>query len=352
MATVDPLESSVQLSPISIETKCEILNHLWGVTVRPSQYYTSDFDFDTYFSYYTAQCNDALHDGGRHVSVRTHRDVIKIAQDLKNSHTRDAVKSTLASKMRTPRPANEDEILDGSIDLVLRLLLMIEFGHLQYGFTGRKQLVWDSNSLEDFVHGYFNTPRALGQETVKLEKIFNARNLGRIAGMAIEWTDNLADHLRLTDGDKKVAIFHHASFLECQLKSPLFPDGLIEETMRTLALLFPQSDRATQKWFTSLSSSSRVRQRLDNKASKSGRLRADDRHIANFPFWHDQLVILKQVFDEAEPSNLSQWWCDRRKRVQWYTFWVALLVLALTVFFGLVQCIEGGLQVYKAYHPS
>jgi hypothetical protein len=36
--------------------------------------------------------------------------------------------------------------------------------------------------------------------------------------MEIEWADNLADHLRLTDGDKKVAIFHHASFLECQLK--------------------------------------------------------------------------------------------------------------------------------------
>jgi hypothetical protein len=218
MATLDPLISSIQLSPISIETKCEILKHLWGVTVRPSQYYTGEFDFDTYFSYYTAQCNDALHDGGRHVSVRTHRDVINVAQDLKSSQTRAIIKNTLAANMRTPRLANEDEILDGSIDLVLRLLLMVEFGHLQYGFTGRKQLAWDSDSLEEFVHGYFNTPQALGQETVKLEKIFNARNLGRIAGMEIEWTDNLADHLRLTDGDKKVAIFHHASFLECQLK--------------------------------------------------------------------------------------------------------------------------------------
>jgi hypothetical protein len=167
------------------------------------------------------------------------------------------------------------------------------------------------------------------------------------------------------DGDKKVAIFHHASFLECQLKkyvslststqtetkpsSPLFPGGLIEETIRTLALLFPQSDRATQRWFNALSSH---HLHLDSKACKSRRLRADDRHIANFPFWHDQLVILKQVFDEAEPSSLSQLRCDRRKRVQWYTFWVALLVLALTIFFGLVQCVEGALQVYKAYHPS
>lgn len=366
MAAIESLDSSIQFSPINTETKCEILNQLWGITIRPSQYYTSDLDFNTYFSYYTEQCNDALHDGGRHVSVRTHRDILNITQDLKNSQTREAVKSTLGSKMRTPRPANEDELLDGSIDLVLRLLLMVEFGHLQYGFTGRKQLVWTSDPLEEFIHAYFNAPRALGQETVKLEKIFNARNLGRIAGIEIEWTNNLADHLRLTDGDKKVAIFHHASFLECQLKkyarlqhiphngadfsSPLFPGGLIEETIRTLTLLFPQSDRDSNKWFTQLASSKHLR--LDSKAIKCGRLRADDRHIGNFPFWHDQLVILKQVFDEAEPSNLLQWWCDRRKRVQWYTFWVALLVLALTIFFGLVQCIEGALQVYKAYYPS
>ena len=40
--------------------------------------------------------------------------------------------------------------------------------------------------------------------------------------------------------------------------------------------------------------------------------------------------------------------------VKWYTFWVAALVLALTVFvfFGLVQCVEGGLQAYNAFYPS
>jgi hypothetical protein len=37
-----------------------------------------------------------------------------------------------------------------------------------------------------------------------------------MAGLEIVWTDNLADHLRLTDDDTKVHIFHHASFLEIQ----------------------------------------------------------------------------------------------------------------------------------------
>jgi hypothetical protein len=75
----------------------------------------------------------------------------------------------------------------------------------------------------------------------------------------------------------------------------------------------------------------------------------EERQIENFQYWHDRLVILKQVFDEAEPSNIRQWWNDRRKRVQWYTFWVAAaVVLTLTIFFGLVQSVEGAIQVYYA----
>lgn len=77
----------------------------------------------------------------------------------------------------------------------------------------------------------------------------------------------------------------------------------------------------------------------------------EDRQIENFVFWHDRLVILKGFFDEAEPSTLSEWWYDRRKKVQWYTFWVAAVVLILTVFFGLVQSVEGGMQVWKAFNP-
>jgi hypothetical protein len=144
-----------------------------------------------------------------------------------------------------------------------------------------------------------------------------------------------------------VPITPHVAIL-ADFSSPLFPDGLIEETLQTLRLLFPGTDSDAKKWFRKISSS----QKLDSCAIKCGRLRAEERHIDKFKFWRDRLIILKQLFDENEPSTLSQWWCDRRKRVQWYTFWVAALVLALTVFFGLVQSVEGALQVYKAYNPA
>jgi hypothetical protein len=77
------------------------------------------------------------------------------------------------------------------------------------------------------------------------------------------------------------------------------------------------------------------------------------RQLSNFEFWHDRMAMLKQAFDEADPKTVRQWWSDRRKPVQWFNFWFAVaLVVGLTVFFGLVQSIEGALQVYKAYHPS
>jgi hypothetical protein len=87
---------------------------------------------------------------------------------------------------------------------------------------------------------------------------------------------------------------------------------------------------------------------------KCGRLSStssEDHQIKTFRYWHDRFVILKQVLDDTEPSTVKQWWRDRRKRVQWYTFWVAAMVLALAVLFGLVQCVEGGLQVWKTYYP-
>ena len=117
--------------------------------------------------------------------------------------------------------------------------------------------------------------------------------------------------------------------------------------MRSLALLFPQVED-TERWFREMSST----QSLDNRVIRCGLLRTDDRQIEKFKFWRDRIIILKQVFDEAKPSTLLQWWYDRRNGKQWYTFWIAVLVLILTFFFGFVQSIEGALQAYKAFHPS
>ncbi|KAH8767658.1 hypothetical protein BGZ57DRAFT_988294 [Hyaloscypha finlandica] len=313
--------------------------------IWPLDISSGNVNYDSYFSYYSEQCNLALYDGERHISAKSHQDIIEIAEQIRSHVDRKDITLWLSSRLPFPRLENEEERINGSIDLVVRLLCMINVGELQYGFSGQERLMWSENSLEHWIKNYFHAPRLLDNEHVKLEKIFSALNLGRIAGIEIQFTNNLADHLRLMgEDDKKVSIFHNASFLMVQRNNSMFPDGLIDETIRTLALLFPQSDPKTRKWFRKLSRTFNI----DCQVVKCDRLRAIDRQINNFAFWRDRLVVLKQVFDEAEPSTLSQWWCDRRNEVQWYTFWVAILVLVLTLVFGLVQCIEGAVQIYTA----
>ena len=59
-------------------------------------------------------------------------------------------------------------------------------------------------------------------------------------------------------------------------------------------------------------------------------------------------MVLKQTFDDSEPHKLSHWWYDDRKKVQWYTFWIAALVLVLTIVFGLIQSIAGVVQAWAS----
>jgi hypothetical protein len=110
-------------------------------------------------------------------------------------------------------------VLNASINLAIRLLLMIEVGNIPNGFSGYRSLQWNQGTLRQFLAVIFAPRAAPLQERVRLEKFFTARNIERIAGIRLRWTNNLADHLRLFDSDDDelvVNIFHHTSFLVMQ----------------------------------------------------------------------------------------------------------------------------------------
>ncbi|KAH7179150.1 uncharacterized protein B0J16DRAFT_374231 [Fusarium flagelliforme] len=366
MAEKTELDSSLLDHPLSQLTKATIANEYWAYQHQDQHLNSRDLDLQSFWTYYNKECARALHNGGRYVALRSHRDVVDCIHKLKSGMLRHDIKEHLREKLTAPHD-NEDEMLDNSIDLAASLLLMMSFSSFAYGFSGRSHLRWSHGSLESFVSAYFDPGAAQAKENVKMEKIFTAHNLCRIAGLDIVWTDNLVDHLRLIDDDQRVHIFHHASFLYAQQQRfTILHDHsmcLADETLQTLALLFPSSDEKTRHWFVN-----QPRAGVDRRVIQCGQLKTDHRQTERFRFWNDRLVVLKQVFDEAEPKSLSQWWHDRRNGVQWYgpleastlssantglinryTFWVAVLVLVLTIFFGLVQSIEGALQVYASF---
>ncbi len=118
--------------------------------------------------------------------------------------------------------------------------------------------------------------------------------------------------------------------MSCSTK---LPQDLIDETWRTLGLLIPSSEPHSRQWFRK----KQERLHLDPRAGSYSSYSATARHIDKFSLWRDRLVVLKQIFDDSEPHTLTHWWYDDRKRVQWYTFWIAALVLVLTIVFGLIQ---------------
>lgn len=130
----------------------------------------------------------------------------------------------------------------------------------------------------------------------------------------------------------------------------ILPDGLMDETLHTLALILPRVNRKCQKWFEKEQRVQRSFNSTLDPLAADQQLGRRGRSVTTYRYWNNRLARLAEVFDKSEPKGVLNWWMDRRNRVQWYTFWVAATVLALTLVFGLIQSITGVLQVYAAYN--
>lgn len=140
--------------------------------------------------------------------------------------------------------------------------------------------------------------------------------------------------------------------LESSLES-LLPDGLADETLTSLALLFPFSSSSTVPSWLRKSVASDPEHDSFLHAIRTGPLEPRERDIRNFHYWHDRIVVLKEAFDEAPGTNsLAQFWHDRRNSRQWYTLWVALLSVMLSVSLGVAQVVLSSIQLRNYTHAS
>lgn len=337
--------------PLPFDARLAVLNTFFDCNAETEDGLSAPSN-DSYFCYYRR-----LVENSKTWSImKSHDDMLDLVRLIKQPEaTRDYVENSLRIQLLDQESEEADEILEDTVNLAVRLLLMVSTGG--FSSTGRSLTVsgetkfgWKDGTIKSLLRTQFTTQRTV-KESVKLEKIFNAKNLEHIGGIKVRWTSNLADHLRMRDDDTAIELFHYASFLRFHQTCSIFPVGFVDETLRTLALLLPEHDPSLKQWFVKQEGVvlKRGKLPLDPSARECGQLKVEQRQMDNFDYWHDRLIILKQVFDEAEPSNITQWWNDRRKRVQWYTFWVAALVLGLTVFFGVIQSVEGALQLYVGY---
>lgn len=208
------LDDSILKCPIPVAVQEQISRNLWGAPASIAS--------RSYFNYYTDQCRTACQICSGQLTSMQHQDVVDIARDLNNGLTRFDIKERREHLFAKEEKTASDEAIESSIDLSVRLALMLDVGEMRNAFSGRKQLLWTSGSLADLVRDTFQPQTALSHDGIKLGGVFTARNLERIAGLNVELTTNLADHLRFRD-DRTITIFHHASFLKCQQKCVPFP---------------------------------------------------------------------------------------------------------------------------------
>jgi hypothetical protein len=215
MASPINLHFSLHLPPV-LEVRCAIINSLWRCDTSLEKFIQDQHGWDSFFEYYNQQCAAALHDGGSRMMIRTHQDLVNIIHDIRDGQgTRSSIKTRLRSSFNSPEPEDSDELICDALDLCARIFLMTSIGTFRniVGPTQRTLRWQDDEDLKNLLSREFSQQRNV-TDHVKLERLFNARTIERIAGIKITWTNNLADHLRLLDDDTRVVIFHHASFLK------------------------------------------------------------------------------------------------------------------------------------------
>lgn len=178
----------------------------------------TDIDWDAFFPLYTERCRQSYVADGQYLSIKWHAELLLIVHQIAECRTYEEISQSLNMKLPTDPGLSADDknlMIKGSIRLATRVFSMVDTWQLPNTFSGLSLIEWDGGSLRDCLCDHFQA-RVNSYEKVKLDTTFNARNLERIAGIQILWTDNLAEHLRLVDEDRKVCIFHQISFLKWQ----------------------------------------------------------------------------------------------------------------------------------------
>ena len=355
----DKAQSALQCYPLSQPLQALSLRYCFLLNVfalEPYELHVStvqatDNAYESFFTRYALLCKLAANKD-REVEKVTHWHLLDIIALLKKH---DATREELAtSVMQNPVISNSESLARTLVDLAAGLWLMLSIGKYPGDISYDEPIIWgDYERLAEAPYeldkGLINKTFSLhynSTDLVKLPQAFTAAHLEQIGGIKVIWTSNLADHLLFEDDDTKLMLFHQVSILQLHKKSATtrLPKVLVDETIRSISLLIPPILGEPNPWFQQ----QRKKHLIDAQAGVCDRLNSSERQIEKFAYWRDRLVLLKRTFDDAEPRNISQLWWDDRKKTQWFTFWVAVLVFIMTVFFGIVQSVAGIVQAWAS----
>jgi hypothetical protein len=304
-------------SPSDI-SPAEVVRSLWGS--RDGGKHATNTQ--AYLDYYQRQW--AYYRSEQGLSIfQNFNDFSSVLQQIKNGASPAEIIAKLKEEHKDKGYARH--VFQDSIELAARALTMANMGS--------DDLSWSEGSLKQFLESQLPDVPSLDCEKTAFPKGFNAWSVQNAGGIAVEFTDNLADHLRLTREDKAVLIFHHVSFLQRQvdrfvlLPGPqrgelllisvdstgsLLPPGLAKETLETLSFLFPKSEfsgimgsgAGRGKWLKATCGAweEKTGGKVDAQLLHCQALPENARRIKKFNYWGDRLVLLKERYDNKAPG--------------------------------------------------
>ncbi|KAH7395504.1 hypothetical protein BKA64DRAFT_673919 [Cadophora sp. MPI-SDFR-AT-0126] len=344
--------------PPDADEEVRIVTQLWNKTIQD---YRPD-NYRSYFRYYGTECRrlrlGISKDGWLSTTMvaQTHEHVLFIIRSLSNSH--DFYRPALRDLLRLQFGSADDLAYNRSIDFAMRIFLTLNVReeHFRTHTPRTPTIQWsDKCTLTDFVARNF--PQATtAAGSLQLDHTFTVANMHRLSGIDVEWTPCLADHLRFDKRRRLLRIYPFKQILLDHLhlcsvsKNPteklnqsrpraLLPETVLRETLVSLSLLFPQGDIATEDFMLQHDHTFHLEGPFNESRPQS---------LADFDHWRNRLLEVHQIF-HSPPVGWMQIWADRRNPLQWYTFWIAIVILVLTVVFGIISTVVGVLQTCLAY---
>lgn len=321
---------------------------------------------EKYFEYY----NDELELLRRGISVaswqlnslavKTSEDVFYVVDLLRDGG--DSRRSDIRQRMLLRFSSSDVVGMNRSINLAIRLWLMIntqdpEFSGLRHEAT---PVQWDDEStLLAFLQSLFPPSQwPMSAQSSRLGPHFTAAFMKDVCGLTIEWTTSLHDHLRLDRFRKALKIFPYKCHLQALIESqkmnsdkkkyvqnsvvsrcnrltgffrPLLALTVLEETKLSLDLLFPFWDSRTITLL--VNEKQNFHEYGSFEATKT-------LNLMDFDHWRDRLLELHEEIFLSPPISWAQLWRDRRSPQQFWTFWIAIMILILTVFSTVATVIQ------------
>jgi hypothetical protein len=207
---------------LTIETKGNVMETIFESRSNITRHALSD----RYFKYYEQELEmvqfGSITQMGpvTPLAVKTHADILLVIREIQTDCL--LTKCKVRDKLRVHFSEAKDAELNASIDLALRLWLMLNVRDPRLKLqTPQTPIVsWgETLSFKDFMEQTF--PRSTWQVGVKdsrLHPSFTAAFMVEVCGLQLEWTDCLADHLRLDRREKALRVYSYKDYLQSALE--------------------------------------------------------------------------------------------------------------------------------------